>query len=502
MILNLMSTAQPAANLIRTIHPPIPNKRELPADLLRSPIPIDMGEGRGIVICGGGIYMSSAWVTVRMIRHFGCDLPIELWLLPWETITDAERFQFGLQGVEIRKAHEGYCINKTIQSKTWNRSIWLAGWQLKVQAVLQSRFCRVISLDADCYPVSPNWLQPLVESPGTFLGDIVESEGLLTFAACQWAGVPRCQPIDSGAFYVDKSNPAWCEIVAALNGPELVTETYEAFFGDKDTWWVSHALAGLQFDVLPRGELIKPLAGIRHPNGLLHRTGDKFTTGEPANTPQHGRKQLEGDELTAKFLRSWPPLTLRHQRDWEIVSSVLELDEYRLQAMPPLYYVVDAGGHVGSFGAAVLRRWPGAKVIAFEPSPENAKLYRINAPGVELHQLALGLVPGRVSLTSEAGDTAFMTIDGNDVEVAALSQFLRPLPRVDLLKIDIEGDEDPVFADLCKTGQIRKVQRIAGEWHDTQRLYRIAERLRATHHLTLCVHHWEHGYFEAVRNDQ
>ncbi|TXI10636.1 MAG: FkbM family methyltransferase [Rhizobium sp.] len=503
--MSLLSNAQPASPTVTIAAAIVRGNDAVFSDEigdLSTPIAIDQGQGRGIVIPGGGAYLQAAWVTIRMIRHFGCDLPIELWLLPWETVDDATEFLLGLHGVEIRTATPGYCQDFRFNSPYWGRSIWLAGWQLKVQAVLQSRFREVVFLDADCYPVTANWLHDLTAQPGTFVGDIIESDHLLTEAACHWLNVSRGTPVDSGAFFVDKSDTAWCEIVAALNGLRQVRRTYNRFWGDKDTWWIAHALAGVDFTVLPRGRLIPPMQGIRHQNGLLHRTGDKFTTDAPGNTPQHGRLSLEGDELTSQFLRSWPPLTLRHQRDWEIVSSVLELDEYRLQSLGQLDYVIDAGGHVGSFGAAVLRRWPAAKVIAFEPSPDNAKLYRLNAPGVELHQLALGLGSGTVSLTSEEGDTAFMTIDGDDVKVAALSEFVRPLPRVDLLKIDIEGDEDPVFADLCKTGEIRKVQRIVGEWHDTQRLYRIAERLRATHHLTLCVHHWEHGYFEAVRNDQ
>ena len=38
--------------------------------------------GRGIVICGGGAkYFPCAWVTLKMLRHLGCTLPIELWYL-------------------------------------------------------------------------------------------------------------------------------------------------------------------------------------------------------------------------------------------------------------------------------------------------------------------------------------------------------------------------------------------------------------------------------------
>jgi len=38
--------------------------------------------GPGIVVCAGGVeYLTCAWVLVRMLRHLGCSLPIEVWYL-------------------------------------------------------------------------------------------------------------------------------------------------------------------------------------------------------------------------------------------------------------------------------------------------------------------------------------------------------------------------------------------------------------------------------------
>jgi hypothetical protein len=36
--------------------------------------------GRGIVICGGGLrYFPCAWVCIKMLRHVGCQLPVQFW---------------------------------------------------------------------------------------------------------------------------------------------------------------------------------------------------------------------------------------------------------------------------------------------------------------------------------------------------------------------------------------------------------------------------------------
>ena len=48
--------------------------------------------GRGIVICGGGAkYFPCAWVAVKMLRHLGCTLPIELWHLGAREMTPEMR---------------------------------------------------------------------------------------------------------------------------------------------------------------------------------------------------------------------------------------------------------------------------------------------------------------------------------------------------------------------------------------------------------------------------
>lgn len=42
--------------------------------------PTERFSGRGIVICAGGhCHFTNAWVCLRMLRHLGCALPVQLW---------------------------------------------------------------------------------------------------------------------------------------------------------------------------------------------------------------------------------------------------------------------------------------------------------------------------------------------------------------------------------------------------------------------------------------
>jgi len=97
--------------------------------------------GRGIVICGGGAkYFPCAWVAVKMLRHLGCTLPIELWHLgPREMTAEMQAMVEPLgvrciDGLEMRKRHP---VRR------------LGGWEMKAYALMHSRFAEVLLLDAD-----------------------------------------------------------------------------------------------------------------------------------------------------------------------------------------------------------------------------------------------------------------------------------------------------------------------------------------------------------------
>lgn len=100
---------------------------------------------RGIVICGGGVkYYTNAWIAIKMLRYFGCTLPIQLWYLGENEIDDQMKSwmePLGVEcvdGLEIRKQHPVRILN---------------GWELKPYAIIHSPFEEVLFLDADNMPV-------------------------------------------------------------------------------------------------------------------------------------------------------------------------------------------------------------------------------------------------------------------------------------------------------------------------------------------------------------
>ena len=112
-------------------------------------------KGRGIVTCAGGHrYFTNAWILIRMLRYLGCDLPIQLWHLGPNEVSDQMKRFVSKYGVE--------CIDGSAlmpkKSFLENESK-IAGWILKSLAITRCSFEELIYLDADNLPVrDPSFL--------------------------------------------------------------------------------------------------------------------------------------------------------------------------------------------------------------------------------------------------------------------------------------------------------------------------------------------------------
>lgn len=140
--------------------------------------------------------------------------------------------------------------------------------------------------------------------------------------------------------------------------------------------------------------------------------------------------------------------------------------EYQIDLPEHPKTVLDIGGNVGGFTVWAKEQWPEASVYAFEPHPDNAKLYRYNTrtlQGVTLAEAALtngsdptvtlieGEYPGRHSTTIDQG--------GSKLSVPALNVAL--IPSAEFVKIDTEGAELPILNGL----DLADTKAVAIEYH-------------------------------------
>jgi len=124
--------------------------------------------------------------------------------------------------------------------------------------------------------------------------------------------------------------------------------------------------------------------------------------------------------------------------------------------------ILDVGANVGSFALWAVRRWPASRVVSFEPNPgtfEYLKRNTAGCPGVSIHNAALfpgGIKrakffarfagDGEAGLEAYARDTFTATAEGTTFEVDVVDPTTLASP--DIVKIDIEGGEAEVIANL------------------------------------------------------
>src|SRR5262245_40297601 len=140
--------------------------------------------------------------------------------------------------------------------------------------------------------------------------------------------------------------------------------------------------------------------------------------------------------------------------------------------------IVDCGSNIGTSIAFFKRLYPQARVIGFEPHPKlfpvlRANLDRNGMKDVELHNCALGKEEGTASFFVSANPgflrSSLRSDRGGDIRITCklerVSDHLRKLDTIDLLKIDVEGAERLIMDDLVSSGLITRPRHYVLEYH-------------------------------------
>lgn len=208
-----------------------------------------------------------------------------------------------------------------------------------------------------------------------------------------------------------------------------------------------------------------------------------YNAGAARRWPLHGR--LVG--LRAPGLG--PPALVRlGTSDWLVFKEIFVDDEYaavRSADLGRVRTVVDLGSNVG----LSIRYWrmlfPGASVVGVEPDEANLRVCRENArragdPAPVLIRACVAGSPRKVTLDRSDAAWAFKMADGGaaseQIDAFTVPQILDQAGlsgEIDLLKCDIEGAEEEVFADC--SSWISRVRAIFVEIHGAYTL----DRLRA-----------------------
>ena len=214
-------------------------------------------QGRGIVICGGGIrYFTCAWVCINMLRRLRCKLPIELWHLAKGEMDHGQRAL--LTPLHVR------CVDASRRRRQFPART-LHGWELKPYALLHCSFREVLLLDADNVPViNPEFLfdTPQFRSRGAvFWPDYQRGKNPKAAAVWRSCGLrePQEAEFESGQMVVDRGR-CWRALCLAMWFNENSDFYYQYLHGDKETFHLAFR------------KLRQPYVLVPHPIHTLDRT--------------------------------------------------------------------------------------------------------------------------------------------------------------------------------------------------------------------------------------
>lgn len=157
--------------------------------------------------------------------------------------------------------------------------------------------------------------------------------------------------------------------------------------------------------------------------------------------------------------------------------------ERALKALGPGDVAIDGGANAGVYTEKLAAT--GARVIAFEIDPyclERLRARFAGRPNVEIIGKAIGGSAGAVTIhrapdfdsdpalmstfTSVVAGKSNVAPTAMTVEQIDLAAFVLTLPRVALMKLDIEGAEAAALGRLLDTGAIARIGRIFAESHE------------------------------------
>lgn len=159
---------------------------------------------------------------------------------------------------------------------------------------------------------------------------------------------------------------------------------------------------------------------------------------------------------------------------WEIFFRA----EYYFKTEQEAPVILDCGANIGLATLFFKRLYPKARIASFEADPTTAGILKRNIEqnhleDVQGYNLMLGNKSGECPFYIDADADGGLTMSADPellshrreilVRTGRLSEYInRP---VDLLKLDVEGGEFEVLADLRESGKISQVRSMIIEYH-------------------------------------
>lgn len=170
------------------------------------------------------------------------------------------------------------------------------------------------------------------------------------------------------------------------------------------------------------------------------------------------------------------PFTLRdNPYDYATFEEVLLQKAYDIDLPFTPKYIIDGGANIGLTACFFASKYPEAKIISVEPDSENFKLLRSNCSAYKnVEAMQTGIWKNNAFLSIEdsgAGNNAFTVRETGEgsgtIKAVSIGHIMEKfeLPRIDILKLDIEGSEKEVFSEGFESW-LPKTRLLVVELHD------------------------------------
>ena len=210
----------------------------------------------------------------------------------------------------------------------------------------------------------------------------------------------------------------------------------------------------------------------------------RFLASAPVEASMIGWRWVLADRILRRMgiKEVWlKPKGLRHRVACRIASSdkyeyIQSLGRGRTPLNLPIRpkIIVDAGANVGYSVLRFQQQFPGAVIIALEPEHSNIAQFKKNCAAysnIILEEKALWSASTRLRISTFDADHNGYRVEEDtdgDIEAICVKDIINQhhLPRIDLLKVDIEGSEKIIFSHSDAKNWLQFVNMVLIETHD------------------------------------
>ncbi len=151
-------------------------------------------------------------------------------------------------------------------------------------------------------------------------------------------------------------------------------------------------------------------------------------------------------------------------------KEIFYREEYKFSSAQEKPVILDCGANIGMASIYFKRQYPGAKIMAIEADPQIAGLLSRNLRGngfadVEVISKAVWTDNSGVLFQPDGADGGHIAGSENGASIPSISlaDLIRQAPRIDLIKMDIEGAERKVL--LACGPDLGRAKGIIVEYH-------------------------------------